>query len=265
MLEKAQLIIDKLKRKKVVAVMPAFNEAGRVEKVIEAMPEFIWKVVVVDDGSTDGTNRLCQERGAVVVRHEKNLGSGSGYKDGFRKALELGADIIVLLHSDGQHDPAEIIDVVAPIIEDHAEFTLGCRLKGRGETMPLPRLIGNRALTWLWSVAVGRRLEDALTGFHAVTADALRKLHIDRWANDYLVETDMLEDVLLSDIPIAQVPTQCIYKGEVSLVEPFKDGRAYALMALGALYRRSKKKLGFPVMVPDHSYRVWKSRKPSKF
>ncbi len=118
----------------------------------------------------------------------------------------------------------------------------------------------------MWSLATGYWLKDALTGFHAISGYALKKLNIDRWANDFLVETNMLEDVVLNDIKIKEVSIKCVdSEFAVSVVKPLKDGPAYFFASFGAIGRRIKKKIGFDVKIPDESYRIWKTRKPSKF
>ena len=111
---------------KVVAFMPAYNEAPRIGKVIDGTRKHADEVIVVDDCSEDNTVDVAGEHGAIVVRHERNMGSGAAYKDGFRKALEREADTIVLLHSDGQHDPDEIPLLLEPVHRGEAEYILQC-------------------------------------------------------------------------------------------------------------------------------------------
>jgi len=258
-------VLKILNKKKVIAFMPAFNEEKRIGETLKKIPPFIYKTLVINDGSIDKTEEIAKKMGAVVINHEKNSGAGAAYKTGFKKSLELNPDYVVLVHSDGQHDPEEILDILEPLVDNRAGYTLGARLKGRLENMPFTRYVGNRIISILWSLATGYSLNDALTGFHAITPDALKKLNIDRWSNDYMVETDILEDVVLNDIKIEEVPIKCIYKGSVSLVKPLKDGRDYCMRALGGTLRRIKKKLGFKVIIPDSTNRIWKPGKPSKF
>ena len=258
--------LKKLKEKRIVVFMPAYNEEKNIGKVIESIPYFVDKTIVVDDCSQDKTGEVAKEKGAIVVRHEKNSGSGAGYKTGFKTASKYNPDIVVLIHSDGQHDPEDIIHVVKPILEGEAEYILGGRIEDMFKNMPVQRYIGNKVLSLMWSLGTGYWLKDALTGFHAISGEALKKLNIDRWADDFLVETNMLEDVVLNDIKIKEVPISFVNSEHaVSVVKPFKDGPAYFFASFGAIFRRIKKKVGFDVKIPDKSYRIWKTRKPSKF
>src|SRR3989344_606250 len=255
-----------LKGKKIIVFMPAYNEEKNIGKVIGSIPDFVDKTIVVDDCSPDNTGKIAKEKGAIVVRHEKNSGSGAGYKTGFKTALKYNPNIVVLIHSDGQHDPADIINVVKPILNGEAEYVLGGRIENMFKNMSVQRYIGNKILSFMWSLGTGYWLKDALTGFHAISGESLKKLNIDRWANDFLVETNMLEDVVLNDIKIKEVPISCVHSEyAVSVVKPFKDGPAYFFASFGAVFRRIKKKAGFDVKIPDKSYRIWKTRRPSKF
>ena len=259
-------IIKQLKEKKIIVFMPAYNEEKNIGKVIENIPDFVDKILVIDDCSQDNTGKIAREKGAIVIRHEKNSGSGAGYKTGFKTALKYNPEIVVLIHSDGQHDPEDIIEVINPILKGEAEYILGGRIDNMFKNMPVQRYIGNKVLSFMWSLATGYNFKDALTGFHAISGDALKKLNINRWANDFLVETNMLEDVVLNDIKIKEVAVKCVHsEGAVSVVKPLKDGSAYFFASFGATFRRFKKILGFDIQIPDKSYRVWKTRKPSKF
>ncbi|MDD5254408.1 MAG: glycosyltransferase family 2 protein [Candidatus Nanoarchaeia archaeon] len=230
--------------KKVIAFMPALNEDKFIGTVLEKMPKLVDKVIVVDDGSTDNTAEVAKKHNALVIKHEKNSGSGSCYKDGFKKSLELGADIVVLIHSDGQHDPAEIPYLIDPILKGEAEYIMGARIKDMNEKMPFVRLVGNKSLSLLWSIATGYKLRDALTGYHAVTADALRKLNIGKFSNGYICETEVLTDMCLNKVKIKEVPVKCIYGEEISLVRPLKHGRQFGVGALQCLYYRMLNKVG---------------------
>ena len=259
-------ILRHLKKKRIIVFMPAYNEEKNIGNVIERIPDIVDKIIVVDDCSQDNTKKLAEKMGAIVIRHEKNSGSGAGYKTGFKTALKYNPDIVVLIHSDGQHDPGDIIKVVSPILKGEAEYILGGRIENMFKNMPVQRYIGNKVLSFMWSLATGYNLKDALTGFHAISGESLRKLNIDRWANDFLVETNMLEDVVLNNIKIKEMPVKCVHsENAVSVVKPFKDGPAYFFASFGAILRRVKKMMGFKVIIPDNSYRVWKTRKPSNF
>lgn len=228
---------------KIIAFMPAYNEEKFIGKVIDEIPRCVDKIIVVDDNSKDKTVEVSKKHGAIVVKHNVNKGSGACYKDGFKKSLELGADIIVLIHSDGQHEPAEIPRLIEPVISGEADYILGARTKSMYKKMPTLRLLGNKLISLLWSIAVGKWLEDALTGYHAISRKGLQKLDIDSWSDRYKVETDILLDAALKGLRIKEVGVECIYGEEVSLVNPWKDGGKYILHAFEAMGKMAKKKV----------------------
>src|SRR5262245_57431376 len=128
---------------KVIAVIPAFNEAGHVGKVVVDARRYASQVVVIDDGSRDNTAEEARQAGAVVFRHVINRGLGGRIIPGWRAALRLGADVIVTLDADGQHVAAEIADVARPILNNEADFVIGTRLTNT-KGMPFTRIIANR-------------------------------------------------------------------------------------------------------------------------
>lgn len=162
---------------RVVGVIPAYNEASHVEDVVRRAQRLVWRVVVVDDGSADGTAVTARSAGAIVISHVTNRGLGGALRTGIKAALALGAHVIVTLDSDGQHEPEDIPRLTAPIIAGSADFVVGCRLfdpKG----MPPIRRVANRLAdltTWL---LLGARLQDTQSGFRAFSRKAAEALAI---------------------------------------------------------------------------------------
>jgi glycosyltransferase involved in cell wall biosynthesis len=154
-----------------VAIVPALNEAGTVGRVIDEIgavdPDF--RVVVVDDGSSDRTAAVAASRGASVVRLPFNLGIGGAVQTGYRYALENGFDIAVQIDGDGQHDPSELHKLLAPLLEHRADLAVGSRFRGdRLYRAPLARRLGIRVLAGIVSLMVGQRVTDPTSGFRAV-------------------------------------------------------------------------------------------------
>src|SRR5437762_2497274 len=148
----------------VVAVIPAFNETGYVGKVVTEVRKLVDKVVVIDDGSTDGTGDEARLGGACVFRHLINRGLGGSIITGLRAALRLGADVIVTLDADGQHMPRQIADVIGPILRNEADFVIGSRLI-KSEGMPVSRIIANRVADLCTWVLFGVKVGDSQSGF----------------------------------------------------------------------------------------------------
>jgi glycosyltransferase involved in cell wall biosynthesis len=166
--------------------LPAFNEADTIGAALDAIPASILgitalKKIVVDDGSTDGTAEVALAHGAQVVRHERNRGTGRAFMTGVQISLDEGADIIVSMDADGQFAPADIAELVAPIVSGESDVALctrfgpGSQLTGR---MPVVKRVGNWALCRIISVTAGQRFTDVSCGFRAFTRDAALRVDI---------------------------------------------------------------------------------------
>lgn len=167
-----------------VALVPAFNEeanVGRVVDEIRAVDPSL-DVVVVDDGSYDRTADVAREHGATVVRLPFNLGIGGAVQTGFRYAFEHDYDLAVRLDGDGQHDPAQLDVILAPVLSGDADIAVGSRFAeaGDGYRSSRSRRIGIRLLAWIVSRIVGRRVTDTTSGFQALNRRA-----IELFAHDY--------------------------------------------------------------------------------
>lgn len=180
----------------VYAIIPAYNEEGRVGDVIKSISEqkIVSKIVVVDDCSTDDTKKEAANAGAVVISHHKNKGVGAAIKKGYKFFLKEKGDIAVIVAGDGQHDLSEIPMLLAPILEDEVDYVVGERLSGDISSMPLIRRFGNSLLSKITSFAAGVHVKDAQYGFTAITRSALERVNLeyltDRWGypNDMIFE-----------------------------------------------------------------------------
>lgn len=168
---------------KLVVTIPAFNEEKTIAMVLEEIPSKIAgidqiQVLVIDDGSTDDTAAIAQKKGAVVLKHISNQGLAVAFKDGLNHALELGADIIVNTDADFQYNQKQIPLLVKLILEKKADMVLGSRFKGRIESMPFQKRMGNRLATLAVSLAAGIPISDGQTGFRAFSREATLRLTV---------------------------------------------------------------------------------------
>ena len=185
-----------------VVVLPVHDEAGIVADVVARVPDD-FDVVVVDDGSTDGSAEVALAAGAKVVRHDRNRGLGAAVRTGFEEARAMGASVVAFLDADGEYDPVELPALVAPILAGEADYVVGSRFDGRIGSMLPHRRLGNVALTWLTSAVARKRLSDAQSGFRALSRDALA---VARIGHDYNYAQVLTLDLLRKGFRYAEVP-----------------------------------------------------------
>jgi len=160
-----------------VAVIPAFNEERSIGSVVALASPHVDEVIVVDDGSTDRTAQIAASMGARVMT-QQNEGYGSAIQHGFSVALAIGADYVVLLDADMQHDPAEIPSVLAPVVEDDADMAIGNRFAGPGAMVPRVRRLGQSVFTSINNLAGGVNVADSQNGFRAFSREALMRFGV---------------------------------------------------------------------------------------
>ncbi len=170
-----------------IAVVPALNEESSIGAVIEGIRAFdpTFEVVVIADGSTDRTPEVAAEHGAQVLRLPFNLGIGGAVQTGFRYAWEQGCELVVRVDGDGQHDPAELGAVLAPVLAGQADVVVGSRFVGTdGYRSSRARRLGIRVLAWTLSALVRQRVTDPTSGFQALNRRALALFAAD-YPHDY--------------------------------------------------------------------------------
>lgn len=207
---------------KICVVIPAYRVANHIEAVVQGIPIWIWKIIVVDDKSPDDlgarVEALHNER-IELIRHEKNKGVGGAVMTGFSRAVELGATVLVKMDGDGQMDPAFLPELLEPILSGRVDFVKGNRF-GRLESitrMPFHRRIGN--LSWSFLVKAGSgywNLFDPNNGYLALDADIFRRLELHFLHPRYFFETSLLVELNLVRAAAVEVPMPAIYAGEPS-------------------------------------------------
>lgn len=210
------------KNRRIGLVIPAYNVVHHIEDVVKTLPQFVDRVVLVDDCGTDGTTQLLEmleDARTVVVRHSVNQGVGGAMVSGFTRALQEDVDIVVKMDGDGQMDPTYLPLLLDPIIEQQYSYAKGNRfLNNRAlEAMPALRLIGNYGLTFLTKLASGYwHVFDPQNGYLAIHADTLQQMDLDHLAKRYFFENDMLVHLNILGARIKDVSIPARYGDEQS-------------------------------------------------
>lgn len=196
----------------IVTVIPSYNEGDRLKRAVAAALEYSDEVVVVDDGSKDGSHLTIEGEHLHVLQHAINRGQGAALLTGQDYALELGAEFIVQFDADGQMAAHEIPDLIAALKESGAGIALGSRFLGRSSNMPTSRrvtLFLSKLFTWLTS---GVRVSDAHCGFRALSREAAEKM---RFTLDRMAHASEVYDLIhIHRIPYVEVPVTITYTKE---------------------------------------------------
>ncbi|MCM2258697.1 MAG: glycosyltransferase family 2 protein [Vicinamibacteria bacterium] len=223
-------------RGKVVIVMPAYNAAKTLEDTFRAIPQGYYdEVVVVDDHSRDETTQRARDLNLKAIRHPHNVGYGGNQKTCYMEALRDGAEIVVMLHPDGQYDPKIIPEMIAPIAEGRAEMVLGSRMAIPGGAkqggMPLWKRIANRFLTTCENLAMGREFTECHTGYRAYSRKFLETIPFLRNSNGFVFDTEVIFQAVHFEQRVVEVPISTRYFDEASSVN-FRQGVVYGLGTL---------------------------------
>jgi glycosyltransferase involved in cell wall biosynthesis len=239
--------------KRVVVVLPAYNAAETLKQTFNEIPkDFVDTVLLVDDGSSDNTASIARGLGMIVVRHERNLGYGANQKTCYRKALELGADIIVMLHPDYQYPPRMVPAMICMIAYGKYDLVLGSRILG-GEAltggMPAWRYVGNRILTFIQNILLGTKISEFHTGFRAYTREVLLRIPFDRNSDDFVFDNQMLAQAVWAGFKVGEISCEANYFKEASSIS-FSRAIRYALgvLATSCDYALNRDSAAHPVL-----------------
>jgi len=191
-----------------IACIPAFNVGNQINQVIKKSLNYVDQVIVCDDGSSDTTFDVAESSGALVLKHEKNLGKGAALKTLFEKAKELNADIIVTIDGDGQFLPEEIPKLIVPIKNNQFDLVIGNRFLDK-EEMPTYRKAGNKILDKFTKLAADLPFEDTQSGFRAYSKNAVEKIFFS--TNGFGVDSEILIDAVKKDLKITEQYVTVIY------------------------------------------------------
>jgi glycosyltransferase involved in cell wall biosynthesis len=206
---------------KVLVVMPAYNAARTLAMTWEAIPAgVVDEVLLVDDASKDDTLRVASELNIKSIALPHNVGYGGNQKTCYLEALRLDADVVVMLHPDGQYDPALLPELIRPIVDGEADLVLGSRMLDPGGAraggMPLYRYVCNKALTRIENWALRRRFSELHTGYRAYSRSFLETVPFLRNSNDFVFDTQIIAQAVSFDQRIVEVPIHTKYFPEAS-------------------------------------------------
>ena len=228
-------------RPKTVVVMPALNAARTLKTTVAGIPrDCVDEIILVDDRSTDETLTIARELGVRVVWHPHNVGYGGNQKTCYLEALQRGAEVVVMLHPDGQYEPGLIPKLIAPIYEGEADLVLGTRMAERGAArragMPLYKRVANRFLTTIENWVMGTELTDLHTGYRAYGRELLLTVPFLRNSIDFVFDSELLMQASHFGFRMVEVPARTRYFEEASSVGP-RVSIVYGVKTLWALAR----------------------------
>ena len=230
----------------IAAVIPCYRVEREIQSVLRNIPGFVKHIIVVDDASPDATaERVAasarEDERVLLIRHRSNRGVGGAMVTGYRKALELGAQVVVKVDGDGQMDMAHLSSLLSPLIEGKADYTKGNRFRDFHslQKMPLVRRVGNLGLGFLSKAATGYwNLFDPTNGFVAIRSNVLAQLPLDQIDRSYYFETSMLANLYLLGAVVKDVPMPARYRSEVSNLSIQRVLFEFPLKLLTTLVRR---------------------------
>ena len=224
-----------LNGKKVVVVMPAYNAEKTLRMTYSEIPfEIVDDVVLVDDASSDSTSEVARDLGIMTIVHENNLGYGGNQKSCYRAALELGADIVIMVHPDYQYTPKLIPAMASMIAYDEFDAVLASRILGIGALeggMPLYKYIANRFLTLFENLLLGHKLSEYHTGYRAFSREILERLPLEANSDDFVFDNQMLAQIIWFGYRIGELSCPTKYFEDASSIN-FRRSVIYGLGVL---------------------------------
>lgn len=226
--------------------MPAYNAELTLRKTYDEIPfDVVDEVIVTDDFSTDRTIEVAQEIGVKhIMRHDTNKGYGGNQKTCYNKALELGADIVVMLHPDYQYTPKLIHSMCYLIANDVYPVVLGSRILGIGALkggMPLVKYVANRFLTLSQNILCNQKLSEYHTGYRAFSAEVLRSIDYMSDSDDFVFDNEMLAQIIYEGFEIAEITCPTKYFDDASSIN-LKRSAIYGLgvLRVSAMFRLNR-------------------------
>jgi glycosyltransferase involved in cell wall biosynthesis len=236
-----------LNDKKIVVVLPAYNAAKTLEMTWKEIPfEFVDGLVLVDDASKDDTADVARKLGIHTIVHQTNKGYGGNQKTCYKAALDLGADIVIMLHPDYQYTPHLVTAMSSMIAFGEFDCVLASRILGVGALnggMPLYKYISNRFLTLVENILLGHKLSEYHTGYRAFSKEILEYLPLDANSDDFVFDNQMLAQIIWFGYRIGEISCPTKYFPEASSIN-FKRSVKYGIGVLLTAFEFRLRRLG---------------------
>ncbi len=224
-----------INNQKIIVVLPAYNAEKTLEITWREIPQEVDSVVLVDDCSRDNTAQLAQKLGITTVVHKTNTGYGGNQKTCYRTALEMGADIVVMVHPDYQYTPRLVTAMAAMIAYGEFDAVLASRILGTGALkggMPLYKYIANRFLTFVENILLGQKFSEYHTGYRAFSRKVLETLPLEANSNDFVFDNQMIAQMVWFDFRVGELSCPTKYFKEASSIN-FRRSVIYGFGVLG--------------------------------
>jgi glycosyltransferase involved in cell wall biosynthesis len=237
-----------IESKKIVVVLPAYNAGKTLEQTYKEIPfDIVDDVILVDDLSKDNTVEVAGQLGIKhIIKHEKNKGYGGNQKSCYNKALEINADIVVMLHPDYQYTPKLIRSMCYMISEGLYEVVIGSRILGKGAIkggMPVYKYIANRLLTLGQNLLMWQKLSEYHTGYRAFSSNVLKKINYSINSDDFIFDNQMLAQIFYAGFEIGEITCPTKYFEEASSIN-FRRSMKYGFGVIGVSLSYFFKKTG---------------------
>jgi glycosyltransferase involved in cell wall biosynthesis len=235
--------------KKIVVVLPAYNAGKTLSDTYQEIPfDIVDDVILVDDNSNDNTKEIAKQLGIKhIILHEQNLGYGGNQKSCYNKALEIGGDIIIMLHPDYQYTPKLIHSMSYLIANEVYPVVIGSRILGKGALkggMPLYKYVANRFLTLFQNILMNQKLSEYHTGYRAYSRAVLEQIDFNKNSNDFIFDNQFIAQIFHKGFEIAEITCPTKYFEDASSIN-FSRSLKYGLgvMTVAVTYSLSKSKI----------------------
>lgn len=219
---------------KIIAAIPAYNEERHIEEIVTKTLQYVDEVIVVDDGSTDRTGERAERAGAIVIKHDINMGKGVGINTAFKTAREINPVAMVLLDADGQHNPEEIPRLLDPVLNKRADMVVGSRFLANNH-IPKYRMLGQTVLNITTNLGSGIKLTDTQSGFRAFSRKAIERMALKE--TGFAVESEMQFMSGRYGLKVTEVPIETNYDEKVKR-SPVVHGFGVLFRVLGMMGER---------------------------
>jgi len=229
-----------MQKLKIIVVMPAYNAAATLDRTIADIPAgIVDEIILVDDDSQDNTVAVAKKLGLTVFYHKKNRGYGGNQKTCYKKALQQGADIVIMLHPDYQYDSTQIGELIRPLIKGKAEIVFGSRIRTKKEAldggMPYIKYLLNRVFCLIENLILEVNFSEHFSGFRAYSKDVLIKLPIESFSDDFVFDQQLMISAIAYGYNVGEVPVPVRYFHEASSIKLIR-GAKFLLQTLFTLF-----------------------------